>query len=286
VEVYRAWASARERVRTRRGRTLDLLAWGWARESMEEAHALARERVAAAAARARAGVRLDRYAYGRGPLREEVLDELVVGGATVAVVTRNRYGALVLNTDGVLVADLDLPPRPRRGLLDRLLRRGGDEPGEEAARAAAEAAVIDRVREWAAQHPDVRVRTYRTRAGFRALVAGRPLPPASTEAAQVLAALGTDRLYVELCRQYRCYRARLTPKPWRIGVGRSRAWPPETAAAARARERWVRAYDRAREGWAACVLVDEAGSGTLDVVAAAVVALHDRSASREGAPLA
>ena len=44
----------------------------------------------------------------------------------MGVITRNRYGAEVLNTDAVLIADIDLPEPvrlPGQGLLGRLFGR-------------------------------------------------------------------------------------------------------------------------------------------------------------------
>jgi hypothetical protein len=50
----------------------------------------------------------DRYAYGCVPLREEVTNKLEDGqGNTVAVVTRNLYGSLVLNTERVMFVGLE-----------------------------------------------------------------------------------------------------------------------------------------------------------------------------------
>src|SRR5699024_8216356 len=44
---------------------------------------------------------------------EELLEEIFSPeGALIAAITRNRYGAAVLNTDAMLIADVDLPTEP------------------------------------------------------------------------------------------------------------------------------------------------------------------------------
>jgi hypothetical protein len=54
----------------------------------------------------------ERYAFADRPIREEILRELRdPWGASEAIVTRNGYGAEVLNTARLLFADIDDPPR-------------------------------------------------------------------------------------------------------------------------------------------------------------------------------
>ncbi|HLS65323.1 MAG TPA: hypothetical protein VK060_18235, partial [Ruania sp.] len=105
------WTTAEEDVQTPDGRRLALRVWGWSARSMAEAADVARDRAAELVQRLREGgpLRRDSY-YPRLPLREEVLSEVRDGeGTLVAAVTRNRYGAQVLNTDRLLIADVDSP---------------------------------------------------------------------------------------------------------------------------------------------------------------------------------
>lgn len=106
--------------------------WGWSQDSVAEAAAMARDRLSRMA---HLGGRLppNEY-YPRTPLREEVLHELTsTDGTLLAVVTRNRYGAQVLNTDAVVFVDVDVAEQ-RRGFWARLRR-------EPAPTSAADAAV-------------------------------------------------------------------------------------------------------------------------------------------------
>jgi hypothetical protein len=68
-----------------------------------------------------------------------------------------------------------------------------------------------------AGHPDVAMRAYRTRAGWRYLCTSRTFDPAGEDTRALLDELGTDARYILLCRAQRSFRARLTPKPWRAG---------------------------------------------------------------------
>src|SRR5205814_5995494 len=61
--------------------------------------------------------------YPDRPFREQVLQQMKTSsGDVAAVVTRNSYGCLVLNTSQIMFVDVDLPePKVPRGLFSRLL---------------------------------------------------------------------------------------------------------------------------------------------------------------------
>ena len=114
--------------------------------------------------------------------------------------------------------------------------------------------------EFARQHPELGVRVYRTAAGLRVVVTGAGVAPASEEARGILSALQSDPLYVELCATHGSYRARLTPKPFRIGrAALPVSWPCDDDVAERSWLRWVDAYDAEREEFAVCRLVSASG---------------------------
>jgi hypothetical protein len=92
------------------------------------------------------GRKLDRYAYGCLPLREEVLNKVKDGqGNVVAVVTRNQYGSLVLNAERMMFVNIDFPEvttgEATTHFFARLLGRAKQTPEverEEKARASIE----------------------------------------------------------------------------------------------------------------------------------------------------
>ena len=117
----------------------------------------------------------------------------------------------------------------------------------------AESLACEPVWEFARRHPDLGVRVYRTAAGLRVLVTGAAAPPSSDRARELLTELGSDPLYVELCATHDSYRARLTPKPFRVGArAPSGSWPFADESARRRYEEWVAEYDGAALGASRC----------------------------------
>src|SRR5690242_6729365 len=106
--VPRYWAEALKRHRDG-GRQITVRRSGWSDESLAAAEAHAATRAEEALARLLAGEALPRierkvpYNGAEGlPIREEIYAEH--GGV---VITRNSYGALCLNIENVLIADVD-----------------------------------------------------------------------------------------------------------------------------------------------------------------------------------
>ena len=77
---------------------------------------------------------------------------------------------------------------------------------------------IAKVENWTRNNPDWGWRIYRTRAGLRLLATHALFDPEAAASDGVFDALGADPLYRQLCKTQKCYRARLTPKPWRCGI--------------------------------------------------------------------
>jgi hypothetical protein len=158
--------------------------------SQAEAEAMATERARRnlAVALARDTPALDAYAYAVDRQLEPVIEVLRdTSGGEVARITLNSYAALVMNAKTMLFADVD---------------RSGDH-------ARLDAVVRER--------PELAFRVYRTPAGARYLCTSHTFDPTAAETAALLEQLGSDPKYVLLCRIQRCFRARLTPKPWRAG---------------------------------------------------------------------
>src|SRR5689334_10221658 len=63
------------------------------------------------------------YEYWAGFVREEVIEEVKsAAGSILAVLSRNNYGAVVLNTESVVFGDIDLPDL---SFFDRILEKLG-----------------------------------------------------------------------------------------------------------------------------------------------------------------
>lgn len=245
--IPRFWASQEDTVDTPRGR-FRLKMWGWSHTSLAEAAGVARDRIALLVREG--GTLPDDQYYPRAPLREEILEEIHgPDGALLGVITRNRYGAAVLNTDAVLIADVDVAEartRTMSGLLGRLFGR----PSTPAASQEDQARAV--IQRFAAAHPEWGVQVHRTFGGFRVMVTGTGAGPTNPVAAYILKELSSDPIYVTLCATHETYRARLTPKPWRIGLrAMNDSWPRSPEAQQQA-EQWIARYQQLSSGYAVC----------------------------------
>ncbi|MGD9904543.1 MAG: hypothetical protein AB7U83_13850 [Vicinamibacterales bacterium] len=275
--IPRFWARAEGTATDPFGRQLLLRLWGWSQESAAEALVVARRRVAEVTARLAGGDGPDAYPYGtRQPLREEIVRYLVGDGPGESIVTRNRYGALVLNTARVPFIDVDAVAPSGLAGLKRLFGRG---PAVDPA--------LERIRAACARHPRHAFRVYRTRSGFRVLVVNAELDPVSEEARAFLDGFGADPQFVRLCRVQQSFRARLSPKPWRIGVKAPPGQHPRDPVAQAAFGAWLLDYDAASRGYATCQFVETIGTAPPGGDARAIVDEHDRTTrAHEPLPLA
>jgi hypothetical protein len=145
----------------------------------------------------------DLYAYGVNRRLEPLIETLSGPGGDppLARVTLNSYAALIINTAAVLFADVDT--------------RENDEDEDDPAVSEQAAA---RLRAVVESNPELGFRIYRTRNGWRYLCTSGPHDPRSPATQRLLSDLGADPRFIVLCRGQNCFRARLTPKPWRIGM--------------------------------------------------------------------
>jgi hypothetical protein len=265
--------------------------WGWSMASAADALAVAHERLRSVLAQVGSGGRVGAY-YPRVPLREPLLDEEIVDDEQVYALTRNRYGAEILNTDRVLIADVDLPELenwrpPRAGLFRRLFRR----PEPSAQPSPEPPVVVERLAtlaNWAFINYSFGVIVYRTASGLRVFVTGVSEPTTSAEGERILVELGADPIYRELCRNHGTFRARLTPKPWRLPRMKAPGgrWPFESARAERRFERWLSAYEIASGGYAVCRRLAAHGPAP-SALERQIIGLHDeRTGVSTSLPLA
>ena len=204
------------------------------------------------------------YEYGTGVIREEWL-ELLAGteDAPEAVVTRNRYGAPVLNARSLAIIDIDLPEPAERGLA--FWKKPAD-PAEVA---------LSKLRDWQRRNPRVALRVYRTPNGFRVLRTDAEVPAESAEAQQLLSELGNDKLYAALCKRQQCFRARLGPKPWRAQMPTPPGVFPREGEAQSRFEAWLAEYEVASATHAACRFQERLGEDNIAGTLRRLVSVHD-----------
>ncbi|MCH7316089.1 hypothetical protein [Acinetobacter sp. ANC 3882] len=309
--VPQHWAEAKIKTKIA-GRQYTIKRFGWSDQSLEAAQTHAEQRVAEAIERIKAGENIRRidhkvpYNGAEGvPIREQIIaqqDEVVI--------TRNAYGALCLNTPDVIFADIDFeytPPFKLRlaaflllllisvasaiytaswivlgvgcilsflltGLVTKILfdlySKLGGTPEQRA---------LASIQNFSKQHPTWHLRVYLTPKGYRVLVMHQTFDPHSDEAQSLFNAIKADPNYVRMCKNQNCFRARISPKPWRIGVNRLRlgVWPVSEERLA-IRENWVLDYQKRAENYASCKFVAQLGSQTIHAKAKRVQSIHDQ----------
>lgn len=323
--VPQYWAEARVQYR-RKNRQITVRRFGWSEVGQTEAQAHAERRARDALDGLRDGEKLVRrepkvpYNGADGvPIREEIVarhDEVLI--------TRNSYGARCLNTADVLFADIDFADGPDLrfavctfaavaapallagwlsrsvlllavllllalcvsgalcGRVHRLYLAFNGGPLGEARK---------RILRFLERHPEWSFRLYRTPAGLRVLATHRTFSADEPAVARCFSALGADPMYAHMCRRQKCFRARLSAKPWRIGFvqrlqARAGLWPvaPERL---HMRRDWVERYEAAARGYAACSFLEVLGSGVVAPAVARVQWLHDElSGAASGRPIA
>jgi len=326
--VPQFWAEGRIR-QTVDGRQITVRRFGWSDDSPVAAQAHADERTREALDRIASGEPLERrerkvaYNGANGmPIREQIVER-----HGEDIVTRNGYGARCLNTPDVLFIDVDFDDDAGRGDARGLQVIGAAVIGALVAgyasrswavglaallvvaafgfwrarsepRPAAEpagdplAAARARIERFIHQHPQWHLRLYRTPSGLRALAMHEVFAPSDLAVADAFQSLGADKVYARMCRNQNCFRARLSAKPWRIGIGEHMrpqpgVWPvaPDKLAP---RDAWIARYEQAAERYAACSYVESIGN--LQAVhprAAAVQQLHDEhTRAASGLPIA
>jgi hypothetical protein len=161
------WLNGPYRTRNQREEKLFFRAviWQWSDASVGEAQHKAEDRVREIADKVRRGAQLNRYGYGERPLREEIVQGVDnASGREVAIVTRNLYGALVLNAANAMFIDIDFSDKNTSG------SGGGFEWGFGKRAPSQEDQHLERITSWASGHPDVGLRVYHTAAGLRCLI--------------------------------------------------------------------------------------------------------------------
>ena len=312
MEVPEFWAEARKRHRDKE-RQVTVRRFGWSNRDLAEAQSMAEARATEALERILAGDKLNRrepkVAYNGAdgvPIREEVLRRL-----GQLVITRNSYGAHCLNTPDALFADIDFASGPGCGTLmvasllllvlsvascavvgllpiliyacvilcmllyyDRVWKawiklRGGHQ-----------AIARGRIDRFLDRHSDWNLRLYETPAGLRLMATHKTFDPTSAQVQEFFSAVRVDSCYQRMCVRQRCFRARLTAKPWRIGIAahmrpRPGVWPvaPERKAA---RDAWIQTYEQTAQSYAACRFIMALGSGQTDPQLRDVIELHDQ----------
>ena len=263
------WIAAREKY---------ISAWGWSDNSPAEAQAHAETRLSKIRAWIAQGGKStwqQRYGYGARPMCEQVLCEFRTAAGTLrAAVTRNSYGCVVLNTADLMFVDVDAPaPKPTR-VMERLFGVRQEERERQAE--IFFTGVMARVNDWVGRWQGWGWRVYRTAAGIRLLATHEPFTSDHAMCRVAFDVFAADPLYRNLCATQKCFRARLTPKPWRCGMDKLRArWPWGNEEWEARFRKWEAQYNKEAARYATCKLVGQFGNAQFDPALRELIELHD-----------
>ena len=288
MRFYKYWTRAVGKVIAPDGEEIFRSATGYSNASMEDAFRLAEQRAQKNAQYWTNPSRIDGQYYpanGERPIREETVEQFADDQETYAVISRNSYGCLVLNTSDVFFADVD---KPYQGKLSQFIawftglfgKRKAEEPDFEDR-------LVQKIKTLVEQDRQMGLRVYRTLHGYRILLTSQTVPASEAKSIELLEKLGSDKLYVSLCRSQDCYRARLTPKAWRCGADKPTLRFPFTSPETEQLYRqWEKRYASIAGDFATCALIGDFGSTQIHPRVAAVAKLHDVYVLNEGKPLA
>jgi hypothetical protein len=276
MKFARYWTRGEAESSSASGKSFRAWARGWSDENPDAARARALEiarRVAQRVASGAPGSR-EKYPYGQRPLPEPVIREFRGrGGDVSAIVTRNAYGSLVLNTDCLMFVDVDgRGNHPASATFGEMI---SSLFGKRSAPSPTPTPVPDTMN-YVAQRHSLSVRIYETAAGYRLLITNAPFKPGSAEAEALLTDFGSDPLYIRLCRLQESFRARLTPKPWRCHLRSLPVrFPFETPAEQDRYRHWEAEYDSKTASFATCRYVTSLGQGTVEPEFTELIQYHD-----------
>ena len=246
------------------------MCWKFSNRSQEEAQKLADDRVLEIVEKFRKeGKPPKSYLYADQRLREPVISDL-----HNAVISRNSYGCLILNTADVMFVDIDFPEIETPGIFEKLIILIGL---KKALKNDFETDIIKNVEQWTLQNIGWGWRVYRTFAGIRLLATNECFVPDSPSVQQIFKDLNADSRYSILCKIQKCFRARLTPKPWRCNLPVPGArWPWASDKEANAFDIWEAVYVKRSAEFATCRLIKLIGNTQVHSSILPIVELHDK----------
>ena len=266
-------------------------AWGYSNQSEADALDNARSRLNETI-NAIQGARDDNFYYPLAAMREDIIRKIDCQDGD-AVISRNRYGALVLNTNRLMFIDIDTPViiKGEPNFLQRLF--GKKFVWKDVTEQDKQGFIAEKVKafeNFAKLNRDVGFKIYKTFAGLRVMVTHKAFDACSTEAQQLFDAFGTDPLYQKLCQSQKCFRARLTPKRWRmvtkdlppcpelkfrITQDMLESWSATDEQRLKNYDQWTKAYDKASEKYSTCELISQVGNPVISSELSSLIQLHD-----------
>ena len=257
MRVFKYWSRVWQDKKDQSGFHFSLCRVAGSNISEHDAFTRAQQKLFDSIARLNSGESLTQYEYGEHTLTEELVEEIHdLNGERISAITRNRYGALILNTPNILFADIDAQNRSPT-FFEHLLAWLG-----KPVMIKNKAWHLQRVAEFAQANPNYDLIVYETFAGLRIAIASHEFDALDAHADQILSDLGGDPLYQKLCKHQNCFRARLTPKPWRCGLLKpDNRFPFTDELQAEAMAKWQKSYELKSHHFKVCNKIQRFGQG-------------------------
>ncbi|HET9907413.1 MAG TPA: hypothetical protein VFQ23_12245 [Anaerolineales bacterium] len=257
MKLYKFWTVEKQKVLIH-GEEQIITCYGGSNVSEEEARSRAKDK----AEKIRRKIAGERHVFDRyeAEIREEILQMVDDHSA----ITRNRYGAQVLNTENLMILDID-KPKPAAGGLGGLFKKKDTRSPKEQ--------IFEMVRNLAtsAKYKGYGFRTYETFQGARVIVLGGSFDPRSSPSKDMMDEFNCDPLYTTLCNKQGCFRARLTPKPYRMKMKPYKVNFPRESTDPEF-QRWLSDYEGESRNYSVCKFIEQVGaSHYIDKV----VQIHD-----------
>jgi len=252
MKIYKYWTIEKQKILID-GAEQEIICYGGSNVSVEDARGKAREKAQ----------KIQRKIAGEKHLFEdyeaEIREELLQSIDDHSAITRNRYGARVLNVEKLMILDID-KPKPTGGLFKKKDTRP---PKDQ---------IFDMVRNLATtRYKEYGIRIYETYQGARVIVLGRDFDPRDQATKKMMDEFNCDPLYTMLCNKQGCYRARLTPKPYRMKMHGYKVKYPREGDDSEF-QRWVSEYESTSRNFSVCKFIEQVGASHS---APDVVRLHD-----------
>ncbi len=186
---------------------------------------------------------------------DEVLDES-------NVVTVCRYGAHILNTQQYTILDLDDYPVNFMDIFKSFKNMTKKER------------IVHKFLENIKRHPKLGndFRIYETTKGVR-VIGKTYIDPTQKNYSSLMRKLGVDWIYIQLSKKQQCFRARLTPKPYRIKCKTIKIRSPLDCET-KAYESWASQYKEHAKDYSVVKLIQTIGQ---DFSYEAAIKLHDET---------
>ena len=231
MKIYKHWVTEKQTI-LMDGMQQAITCYGGSNVSVEDARRKAQEK----AEKVNRKIKGEKHLFDEyeAEIREEILQIIDDHSA----ITRNRYGAQVLNAEHLLILDID-KPKPSFG--DFLKKKDLAQDKRK---------IFDMVRKLAVT-PKYQ--------GARVVVSGEDFDARDPETGRIMSEFNCDQLYMTLCQKQRCFRARLTPKPHRMKMRRYKIQFPREGEDPEL-QRWLADYERESRGYNVCKFIEQMGT--------------------------